>query len=108
MLRHLLRRLHTEMDLKAYTEKLPHGGTTALAERLGISRVYLSQLSARQRGREPSPELCVQIEIATEHAVHRWDLRPDDWHRIWPELIAADGAPVVTPVASPDLPRVAA
>lgn len=26
-----------------------------------------------------------------------WDLRPDDWHRIWPELIGTEGAP---PVAS--------
>jgi hypothetical protein len=25
--------------------------------------------------------------------VARWDLRPDDWHRIWPELIGAEGAP---------------
>lgn len=27
--------------------------------------------------------------------VRRWDLRPDDWHRIWPELIGAEGAPGV-------------
>lgn len=27
--------------------------------------------------------------------VRRWDLRPADWHRIWPELIGAEGAPVL-------------
>lgn len=31
-------------------------------------------------------ELCVAIERATEGAVSRRDLRPDDWERIWPEL----------------------
>jgi DNA-binding transcriptional regulator YdaS (Cro superfamily) len=37
----------------------------------------------------------VAIERATRLAVRRWDLRPDDWHRIWPELIGADGAPEI-------------
>ena len=29
---------------------------------------------------------CVQIEKLTNGAVTRKDLRPDDWHEIWPEL----------------------
>ncbi len=45
--------------------------------------------------RMPGPENCVAIEQATGRAVMRWDLRPDDWHRIWPELIGAEGAPAV-------------
>jgi DNA-binding transcriptional regulator YdaS (Cro superfamily) len=45
--------------------------------------------------RIPGPENCVAIERATRLAVRRWDLRPDDWHRIWPELIGADGAPEI-------------
>ncbi len=93
MLRYLLRRVHTRMDLKNYTDDLPHGGVAALAKELGISSVYLSQLSARQNERQPSPELCVLIEAATARKVMRWDMRPDDWHRIWPELIGSDGAP---------------
>lgn len=40
-------------------------------------------------------ERCVPLEDATAGAVRRWDLRPDDWHRIWPELKGADGAPDV-------------
>lgn len=48
--------------------------------------------------RIPGPENCVAIERATEGAVRRWDLRPDDWHRIWPELIGAEGAPEVAAV----------
>ena len=38
------------------------------------------------------------IEQGTGMAVRRWDLRPDDWHRIWPELIGAEGAPEVLEV----------
>ena len=30
---------------------------------------------------------CIQIEFATDGVVGRKDLRPDDWHEIWPELI---------------------
>jgi hypothetical protein len=25
-----------------------------------------------------------------------WDLRPTDWHRIWPDLVGSKGAPKVT------------
>ena len=90
--------LHTSR-LRAYLEGLPRGGTTALAARLGIHAVYLSQLAARQNGRQPSPELCVQIERETGGAVARPDLRPDDWHLIWPELIGGAGTPVAREAA---------
>lgn len=83
------------MLLKDYTNALPTGGVSALAATLGITPVYISQLSARQDGREPGPELCVRIEAATNCAVRRWDLRPNDWPRIWPELIGAPGAPAI-------------
>lgn len=33
------------------------------------------------------------IENLTARAVRRWDLRPKDWHLIWPELIGSEGAP---------------
>jgi DNA-binding transcriptional regulator YdaS (Cro superfamily) len=42
-------------------------------------------------GRVP-PERCVAVSNLT--GVPKWELRPDDWHKIWPELIGADGAPV--------------
>lgn len=45
--------------------------------------------------REPSPENCVAIEKATGGAVMRWDLRPGDWWRIWPEIVQAEGSPEV-------------
>lgn len=84
----------TEMSSKALTTKLrahldalPRGGVAELAVRLGIHPVYLLQLAARQNGREPSPQLCVDIERETAGSVSRRDIRPGDWHRIWPELV---------------------
>lgn len=81
--------------LDSYLSTLPRGQVAAFAGAIGISGVYLSQLRARQDGREPSPELCVRIEVLSGRCVMRWDLRPGDWHLIWPELIDRDLAPVV-------------
>lgn len=99
MLRHLLRKVHT-VDLRTYTTNLPHGGMSALAAAIGIRPIYLSQLAARQDGREPSPALAVLIENATGGTVRRWDLRPNDWHLIWPELKGTRGAPAVPQAAA--------
>ncbi len=44
-----------------------------------------------------APETCVLIERHSGARVRRWHLRPADWHRIWPELIGAQGAPIVAP-----------
>ncbi len=32
----------------------------------------------------------------------RWDVRRSDWHRIWPELVDADGAPRISDTESTD------
>jgi DNA-binding transcriptional regulator YdaS (Cro superfamily) len=83
------------MLLRAYLNTLPHGGIAAFAEKLKITPVYLSQLAAGQDGREPSPELCGVIYRESGHAVQLWELRKNDWHRIWPMLIGTDGAPAI-------------
>ncbi len=92
------------MTLRDFLDGLPRGEATSFAARLGISTVYLSQLAARQGGREPSPELSVRIERESEGTVCRWDSRPNDWHRIWPELIGAPGAPEVEDRPASDEP----
>jgi hypothetical protein len=43
--------------------------------------------------RRPGPRMCVVIEAVSGQKIRRWDLRPDDWHLIWPELIGTKGAP---------------
>lgn len=39
-------------------------------------------------GRQPSALYCLAIERATQGAVTRRDLRPDDAHLIWPDIEA--------------------
>jgi DNA-binding transcriptional regulator YdaS (Cro superfamily) len=43
---------------------------------------------------------CVAIEVACDGVVRRWDLRPADWFKHWPELIGTEGAPKVPAKAS--------
>ena len=40
-------------------------------------------------------EQSTPMERATDRRVMRWDLRPADWHLIWPELVGTAGAPDV-------------
>jgi DNA-binding transcriptional regulator YdaS (Cro superfamily) len=72
------------MTLREYLDQLP-GGAQEFAKRLGISRIFVLQLAAKQNGRQPKPELCVRIERASKGAVSRMVLR-DDAAAIWPEL----------------------
>lgn len=81
------------MNLRTFLDNLPRGGVSEFAGKVRKSTVYLSQLAARQDGREPSAELSVVIERESMYQVRRWDLRPNDWHLIWPELIGAKDAP---------------
>lgn len=83
-----------DMTLNDYLKA--SGSLTVALLRAAIGAKSDAQIRQWQHGygaRLPSPENCTAIEQATERAVMRWDLRPDDWHRIWPELIGAPGAP---------------
>src|SRR5690606_33751767 len=60
------------------------GGVSALARNLGVKPPTVSQCAKSER---PVPvERCFAIERATKGLITRRDLRPDDWHEIWPEL----------------------
>jgi DNA-binding transcriptional regulator YdaS (Cro superfamily) len=53
------------------------------------------------RGVKPVPvPRCCPIEIATGGDVMRWDLRPNDWHAIWPELRKHKNAPALKVAAN--------
>lgn len=64
----------------------------------------------KARGSVPA-EYCAPIERATGGKVSRRDLRPTDWHRIWPELVTDEfpapeeareiGADVALPTSPP-------
>lgn len=72
------------MELKTYLSSLGRGGPSKLAEELGVSMSFLSQMAAGTSS--ISPARCVVIENVTNGAVTRRDLRPADFHLIWPEL----------------------
>jgi len=63
----------------------------AFAASLGVSSGLVYQWL---KGIRPvAAEQCVAIEQATKGQVTRKDLRPTDWHLIWPELIDKDLPP---------------
>lgn len=70
-------------------------GTAArLSRAMNVSPSAVHEWAA---GRRPMPiERCVQVEQLTGAKVRRWHLRPEDWYRIWPELINLPDAPAVT------------
>lgn len=78
------------MNLKTYLSTPGTLNATELAERIGAkSATQVRQWQHGYGGRVPGPEYCVKIERVTDRKVTRQDLRPDDWHEIWPELIPA-------------------
>ncbi|MEC3764994.1 transcriptional regulator [Cupriavidus sp. SS-3] len=72
------------MNLKTYISQGGRGTAARLASGLGVSPSFLSQMAKGTAA--ISPERCVLIEQHTLGVVGRRDLRPQDWHRIWPEL----------------------
>jgi DNA-binding transcriptional regulator YdaS (Cro superfamily) len=68
------------------------GSLTSLAARLSVE----PQVVVNWRTRGVPVTQCSALEAACDLAVRRWDMRPDDWHRIWPELIGTEGAPPVS------------
>ena len=79
--------------LSDYLKKLDMSARTVLAAQAGTSYLHLRNIAFS--GKSCGAVLAVAIEVATAGDVRRWDLRPDDWHRIWPELIGTDGAPAI-------------
>jgi len=84
-----------DMELNSYLKR-NHGKASKLAAALGLSPVLISQWAV---GGRPVPiARCPAIERATHGLVTRQDLRPQDWHLIWPELAAMNDGPASFPV----------
>jgi len=77
---------------QAIERSVSSAGTQAeLARRVGVTPSMVNQWI---KGVRPVPvDKCASIERATAGDVRRWDLRPDDWHLIWPELVGTEGSP---------------
>lgn len=74
--------------LKTYLQA-QRGRIRDLAKTIGKAPAYVSQMA---HGRRPVPEGLAH-DISRLTGVPLWSLRPNDWHRIWPELAGAKGAP---------------
>lgn len=60
------------------------GGITSLAKQLSVAPQVVHRWAS---GQQPVPIIrCVEIEELTGGQVTRKQLRPDDWHQIWPDL----------------------
>lgn len=58
--------------------------------------VQPTSLLQSMNGERPlSPKKCVEVEVKSGGELRRWDLRPNDWHLIWPELVGKRGAPPI-------------
>lgn len=78
------------MDLKTYLNGLPTQEREPFAEACETTVGHLRNVGY---GLRPcAPDLAVLIEANTQGAVTRRDLRPEDWRRIWPELIGTQPA----------------
>ncbi|MEI7443289.1 MAG: YdaS family helix-turn-helix protein [Burkholderiales bacterium] len=76
------------------------GSQSALAATCGVVQGAVANWKAR--GKVP-PDYCAVIHLA--YGVPRWRFYPKNWHRIWPEIVGAEGAP---PVPTGDEPEKAA
>ena len=75
------------MKLSDYLVSQGRGAKSRLAAQVGG---HASDVSDWLAGKRPVPvHRCAAIERATGGAVTRRDLRPDDWHLIWPEMAIA-------------------
>jgi hypothetical protein len=71
------------------------GGTSSTARLADISQPSVSNWRHKGVPKDKLMLLAPEIERRSNQRWPRWALFPDDWHRIWPELIGADGAPPV-------------
>lgn len=86
-------------SLKTYLKGL---GSDEDRERFAVAcGTSLGHMRNASYGLKPlAPSVCMQADLLSLGAVKRWETRPDDWHRIWPELIGAEGAPAAPEAAA--------
>ena len=85
------------MKLSDYLKRFSQEQRADFALSVGTTLGHLNNVSYLQR--TASAALTRSIAAGTGGLVREWELRPDDWHLIWPELIGAVGAPIVMPPA---------
>lgn len=81
------------MTLNEYLKSPGAMSVAQLKAALGVKNdAQIRQWQHGYADRRPEPATCVAIERATGGKVTRADLRPKDWHLIWPELVTSESA----------------
>lgn len=76
--------------LRSYLNGLDRAEQAVYAKQCGTTVGYLRK--ACSVGQPLREKLCALLELHSHRAVTRQDLRPEDWHVIWPELRSAADA----------------
>lgn len=74
------------MDLKTYLQTMPIKVRKEFAVRCGTTYGHMNNVSYGYR--QCAPDLAAAIELESNRMVTRQELRPDDWARVWPELVS--------------------
>lgn len=88
------------MKLSEYTKNIETAAS--LSRRLSLNPALITQWKVGSR--DCPSKRCIQIERATGGQVMRWDLRPDDWWQIWPELVDHPDSPPIPTTAVSSIP----
>lgn len=87
------------MNLSTYLDQPDSLSIADLSTAINCVPAQIRQWVAAERsanaGRRPGAAFCSAIQTATGGKVMRWDLRPEDWYRIWPEMVNAQDAPPI-------------
>jgi DNA-binding transcriptional regulator YdaS (Cro superfamily) len=70
--------------LRTYLNSLSQDEQKQFADKCFTSIGYLRK--AISQNQLINPITCVRIEVASLQNISRQDLRPLDWHLVWPEL----------------------
>lgn len=81
------------MKLYNYLRVMSAKERAAFAIAVGTTLAHLNNV--KYGSRVASAALARSIAEHTGRSVAEWDLRPKDWHRIWPELAERSDAPIV-------------
>ncbi|MDM3434569.1 YdaS family helix-turn-helix protein [Citrobacter sp. Cb034] len=71
--------------LKTYMANLTPEEKKQFALNCGTTLNYLRKVMST--GKPIGPEICAQIEIHSGGEVSRKSLKPNNWQKIWPELL---------------------
>ena len=78
------------MNLRTFIDSRGRGAIAELAKSIGAHQPDVCNWA---NGSRPVPfHWCIAIEQKTGGAVTRQELRPNDWHLIWPELTQSEAA----------------